>query len=455
MKARKPALVLVALATVAAAIGWGVTQHFRSVEAAPADTLLTEAPSSGPAVDQAEVTNRAIAFYETRIEGNPRAAADRANLAGLYLQRSRETGNYEDVLRAEQMARESLSSRVSSNSKAVRMLGASLLAQHRFTEALEVAQELVRIWPEDPAHRALLGELQMEVGDYDAARVTFGSLVGARDNLAVAPRLARWAEISGRPDEARHIFEAARDLAAYRSDLTAEQMAWYHFRLGDLALRHGELERAEEAFEAGLRTNPGDYRIISAMARLEAARGNWEKSIEYAEQAIATVLDPAMLALMSEVYAARGDAEKSAEYAKVMQVSLLSQSGAFHRAESQFLLDRAQRTAEISAQAAEEIRTRRDVYGYDLLAWALHKQGRHAEAKEAMAEALRMGTQDATLFYHAGMIERALGQRDAAKRYLKQALKVNPSFHPTHAPAARATLDSIRSEEPWRARLPF
>ena len=442
MKFQKSALIPFAIAA-SVALGWGATQHFRSAEASPADALPMDASPSDAAAAQAEVTNGAITFYEERIKGDPRAAADRANLAGLHLQRSRETGNYEDVLRAEDLARQSLAIRGKSNSKAFRTLSASLLAQHRFTEALEVAQELVRIWPEDPAHRALLGELQMELGDYDAARVTFGSLESARDNLAVAPRLARWAEISGRPEEARSIFQAARDRATYRTDFTREQMAWYDFRLGDLALRYGELDRAEEAFRKGLRTNPGDHRIVSATARLEAARRNWESAIVYGEQSIATVLDPATLGLLSDAYAALGDQAKATEYQMAMEVSILNQKGAFHREWSLFLLDRGRQVPEVTAQAADEIQSRKDVYGYDLLAWALHRQGRHAEAKQAMTSALRMGTQDASLFFHAGMIERALGNNQLARQHLKKALGINPYFHPTHPALVRATLKSL------------
>jgi len=41
-----------------------------------------------------------------------------------------------------------------------------------------------------------------------------------------------------------------------------------------------------------------------------------------------------------------------------------------------------------------------DIYGYDALAWALLANGRADEARPLMAEA-----RDATLLYHAGMIE--------------------------------------------------
>ena len=92
------------------------------------------------------------------------------------------------------------------------------------------------------------------------------------------------------------------------------------------------------------------------------------------------------------------------------------------------------------ARAREEIRSRRDIYGWDLLAWALHRSGRDAEAGEAMARALAMGTRDAMLFFHAGTIEAALGRRAAARRHLETALEIDPQWHPFQPRLARAML---------------
>ena len=40
----------------------------------------------------------------------------------------------------------------------------------------------------------------------------------------------------------------------------------------------------------------------------------------------------------------------------------------------------------------------------DCLAWTALKAGRFTEAQVAIEEALRLGTRDAKLFYHAGQI---------------------------------------------------
>jgi tetratricopeptide (TPR) repeat protein len=106
------------------------------------------------------------------------------------------------------------------------------------------------------------------------------------------------------------------------------------------------------------------------------------------------------------------------------------------------LLDHQRRVPEVLAQVQEEIRTRRDIYGWDLLAWALHHAGRDREAFPAMAHALTLGTEDAMLFYHMGTIQQALGHRVAAKRHLARALAINPTFHPTQARDARAVLEA-------------
>jgi len=60
-----------------------------------------------------------------------------------------------------------------------------------------------------------------------------------------------------------------------------------------------------------------------------------------------------------------------------------------------------------------------------------------------MSRALTLGTRDAMLFYHAGMIERGLGDAQSARHYLRAALETNPYWHPLQPDRARAVLDSL------------
>ena len=394
---------------------------------------------SADRADQLRVWNVALAQ-------DPVSALALGHLAALHLQRARETGDDRDYNKAEEYARRSLALRINRNGPTFVTLAAALVAQHRFQEAEQVATDLVAFDPTIPEYRAQLGEVQMELGRYEAARQSFDSLYKFRTNLSIAPRLARWAEINGNTTYARKLLAAALADASTQRDLPREQIAWFHLRLGDIDMRNGRMRSARRLFEDGLAAAPDDYRLLDAMSHLEAVEGNPKKAIEYGVRGIAIKLDPATLGTIGDAYAALGDKSKAQEFYKTMEVAVAGQSGAYHRAWSLFLLDHDLRVPEVMANVQKEIETRKDIYGYDLLGWALHREHRNEQARDAMMRARRLGTHDAMLYYHTGIIERALGNTNRSRYFLTQALEVNPEFHPTQPAEARAVLDSIGRE---------
>lgn len=393
-----------------------------------------------PVRDEARIREQNLTFYEWRLRRDSTSAFDLAQLASLHLQRGRERGDPTDVLRAEELARTSLASRDTRNGRAYTTLVSALMTQHRFTEARVVAQELEALDSTSVPARAVLAEIEMELGNYDVTRRMFGALYLRQADLAVAPRLARWLELQGQVEEARRLLTAALDTARARPKMPREQVAWFQLRIGDLELRGGHAGSAERAFQAGLAVAPTDARLLAALARVGAARSRWAQAVRYGERAIAIAPDPATLGLIGEGYAALGDSANAEQYYHAMEVVTLAQPGGFHRAWSLFLLDHERRVPEVLTKVEVEIETRRDIYGWDLLAWALHRSGRDREALPAMAKAMSLGTEDALLLYHRGSIERALGHRVAARRDFERALAINPYFSPTGARAARAAL---------------
>jgi tetratricopeptide (TPR) repeat protein len=414
---------------------------------AVARSLQTAEASAGPRFSEAEVLKMDLAFFQARVARDSLSARDFAELSRLFLQRARAGGGDGDLRRAETHARRSLRLRTGRNAEAFQVLGSSLMGQHRFAEARSVAERLVALDSTYRPARAMLGEIQLELGDYPAARRTFGMLLTSRGDLAVAPRYARWEELRGRPAEARRLLRAARDEASRRHEMPAAHIAWFHWRLGDLALRQGRPREAEKELKAGLAAAPDDNRLLDALARAAAARGRWSEAIEYGERAIARTLDPATLGLLYQVYAASGDSVKAEEYYHAMSITVLGQPDTFHRLWGLLLLDRGREVPTVLARAEREIEVRRDVYGWDLLAWALYRSGRPSEAREKMRRALALGTRDASLFYHAGIIEAALGRRADARRYLETALAINPHWHPFQPAEARQVLARLAGPE--------
>jgi tetratricopeptide (TPR) repeat protein len=398
------------------------------------------------AMSEASRRDDQIRVWKIALSQDSASAISLGQLSALYYQRARETGVDADYPVAEQYAQRSIGLRTNRNGKTFVTLANVLMAEHRFGDAEKVARDLVELDPETPQYRALFGEIELELGKYDEAKRQFDLLYPFRSHLSIAPRLARWHELIGHGAYARKILNDALATSLTHREMPREQVAWFHLRAGEIEMRQGRLRSARELFEKGLRIEPNDYRLLSAMASLAVVEGRPKDAIDFGERAIAIKLDPATLGTIGDAYAAIGDKATAADYVRTMEVAVAGQPGAYHRAWSLFLLDHGRRYAEVLANARAELETRQDIYGYDVLAWALHRNGRNLEARIAMNSALRLGTRDALLDFHAGMIEHALGDVPRTRFYLERALWTNPRFHPTHGTEARAVLESLSRE---------
>jgi tetratricopeptide (TPR) repeat protein len=83
----------------------------------------------------------------------------------------------------------------------------------------------------------------------------------------------------------------------------------------------------------------------------------------------------------------------------------------------------------------------------DILAWTLYQSGNYAEADTLTQKALRLGTRNALMYYHAGMIAHALRRDDMAADYLNKALSLNPRFSLLYAEGAKKMLAELPARD--------
>lgn len=330
-------------ATARLAVAWSAMLVLAGACSAADARDTTRTPTLDSAVvspgEQREIE---IAFYADRAARDPLSAADRSRLAALHLDRARETGSFADLERAEGFARESLRLRNAHNAGTFALLASILMAQHRFADALQAAERADMMDPGVVSHRALIGEVALELGDYERARALFDSLRREQMSDVVSLRLARWDEVSGRTDWAvRQLNRVAVEWERL-PEVPHQQLTWLYLRLAELAMKEGRLAGADSALQTGFAHAPNDYRLLGAAARLAARRGRWRESIRCGERAIAVSMEPTTLGLLSDTYAAVRDTVRSAEYAATMRTVALSQPGFPHRAWSLWMLDHGQ-----------------------------------------------------------------------------------------------------------------
>jgi tetratricopeptide (TPR) repeat protein len=433
------------------------------MEAALATEAFSVPPATLLAADTAQVT-ATIRSLEEKVKQNPDDFIAYTKLAGYYLQRQRETGSSEYITLAGRAAHASLAILPpEQNYGGLATLAQAEYALHDFTAARDHAMQLTKLDPTKGSGFEILSDALIELGEYNSAQRALDQLQRlAEEAVGTQTRLGKYALLRGRPKDAAQYLSRAVVLALEQSPPQREPVAWCRWQLGETAFAIGDYATAEQHYRDALTTFPDYFRALASLGRVRAARGDLVDAIEQYEHAVRIVPDPLFVAALGDLYKL-ADREKDAatQYALVEQIARLNALGGllYNRQQALFYADHDLKPQEAYENATKEYAVRRDIYGADAVAWTALKAGKLAEAQVAMREALRLGTRDAKLFYHAGMIARAAGNNVSARDYLKRALSLSPQFDPLQALVAKERLNASpetkRNRESARVTSPI
>jgi tetratricopeptide (TPR) repeat protein len=406
------------------------------------------APPATPIPSDEEAIKISLRFLEDRIKRDPEDFIAYNQLAEYYLRFLRETSDTRYLELASRAARASLAVLPPEmNAGGLAALAQVEFASHNFAAARDHAQLLIQLEPRKGYSYMILGDVLLELGDYDGAAGIFHKMERATGNNSnTETRLGRLALLRGQTDIARRRFTTALVFALDEVAPPRETVAWCRWQLGEIAFSTGDYEAAERHHRDALITLPNYYRALASLGRVLAARGDLAGAIEQYEHVTSILPDPVFIAALGDIYKLAGrEREAASQYELVEQIARLDElNGAlYNRQIAIFYADHDIKADEACASAEKEYQTRKDIYGADALAWTALKAGRVAQAQAAIKEALRLGTRDAKLYYHAGMIAKAAGDRSAARSYIERALKLNPQFDPLQSQVAIKTLEEL------------
>jgi tetratricopeptide (TPR) repeat protein len=408
---------------------------------------MQPAPAVVALPSEAESSERAIRFLERRVSSDPDDFIAYNKLAEFYLKRQRETGSLDYLNLALRAARASLVAMPEAlNKGGLAALAQAEFASHDFASAHGHGQRLVELDRNKSYPYQILGDALTELGDYVNASTAYRRMAQLSSGVSTETRLAREALLRGQPADAEKRLSTALALALDQDSPARETVAWIRWQLGEVAYSVGDYPEAERYCRDALATFPDYYRALAGLARARAAQGDLEGAVEHYQRAVQIIPDPTFIAALGDVYRLSGrDREAQAQYALVEHIGKLSELNGvlYNRQLAMFYADHDLKREEAYQQAAREYAARHDVYGSDALAWTALKAGKLSEAQSAIKEALKLGTRDARLYYHAGMIAFAAGDKAAARDYLNRALTLSLHFDLLQELNARKTLDSI------------
>jgi len=403
--------------------------------------LLCLAPGSGPARAQEASADGAIRLYQQMVRRHPRDARMYYRLGDAYVQKVRESGDPTYLRLGEEALRRALSI-YPRYSDASRHLAFVLYSRHDFEGAAAEARKAIELNPDDSHTWGILGDAELEVGKYDQARESYQRMIEIEADLYSLSRLSGSKSLRGDPRGAIEDLERAIQ-AGRGKGRPKESLAWAQWQLGNEHFAIGKLAEAEGEYLEAVRTYPNYYRALASLAQVRAAQKRYEDAVDLYLRAIAIIPQPDYVAALGDLYAKLGRREEAKKQYDLVeyigQLSTLSRI-LYNRELAYFYADHDLKLEQALELARKELEYRHDIYAYDLLAWALLKNGQPEGALVAITEALKLGTRDARLFFHAGMIRYGLGDGDEARAYLRRALETNPSFHVFFADVAAQTL---------------
>jgi tetratricopeptide (TPR) repeat protein len=402
----------------------------------------SSAANGGLAPDPRPLSERQLETLQAKLRQNPNDVKSLGQLGQLYLQRARETGDPAYYSRAEAAFTDALA-RDKGDITATVGLGSLALSRHQFREALAWGEKARTLAPKTAAVYGVIADAQTELGQYPEAVATVQQMVNLRPDLASYSRVSYTRELHGQIDGAIEAMQRAVEAG----DPGTEGVAWTRVQLASLYFNTGRLAEADREFSHALAEVPNYIHALAGRGRVAAARGDYPSAIDLYKRATVTIPVTQYVIELGDIYAATGQSQAAADqYALVrIQIKLLAANGSNDDLEfALFAADHPEAAglspAEVVTQARAALAARPTVYGHGVLAWALYRAGQYEEAARESALALSLGTQDATLHFHAGMIARARGDQGAAREHLETALRINPNFSVLHAPEARTAL---------------
>ncbi len=375
-----------------------------------------------------------IVRLQKRLELFPEDAAAYAGLGLAHLQQVREDGDASHYQQAEAAFQASLS-RDEKQADALVGMGMLALARHDFVAAIPWAEAVLAVAPHSVEAIGLLVDANVELGRYDEALAKGQAMVDLRPGVASFSRASYLRELNGDSAGAIQAMQRALEVAVPGT----ESWRWTAVQVGHLHFSLGEWQEAEEYYQAALQSHAAYPFALAGRARVSAAQGDTTAAIRLYSQALDRLPLPEFAIPLGDLYTLTGQPEKAAEqYGLVGVIQQLNQAGGMS-VDLELALFEADYgdPATALALARQAYAARPSIYAADALAWALHRNGLDAEAQPYSAESLRLGTRDALLHYHAGVIAQALGDNEMASQHLQTALEINPAFSLLYASDAR------------------
>ena len=295
---------------------------------------------------------------------------------------------------------------------------------HRFKESETLARSLVQQRGLSFDY-GLLGDALMEQGKLDDAVEAYQRMMNLKPDLRAYARAAHMRWLKGDLEGAIEAMELA---VSAGSPSDAESSAWVSTRLAFYEFQAGRLNEAEQRCALAISLQSDYASTLLLKGKMLLAQSSLGEAVQVLQRAVKLNPLPEYEWTLAEALRAAGKENEAREVE-----AQLCQRGASSdpRTLALYLATRHVSSDTAVRLARAEFDSRSDVFTHDALAWSLAAAGKLTEAHTEMQRAMAEGTQDARLFFHAGIIASQAGHSADAERWLRKASELSHLLLPS------------------------
>ena len=377
--------------------------------------IITGLAAVGALLAQVTPAQQEIAGMSAVVQRNPEDAGALSRLAMAYSRRARETGDPQFYAKAMDTIAAALEMSPD-NYEALRAKTWTLLGQHEFAQAAELAEQLNQRAPDDVLIYGFLTDAYVELGRYEKALESAQWMLDIRPGTV--PGLTRAAyirELYGFIDGAIELMEQAYDRSPYNEK---EDLAWIQVHLAHLTRLKGDFDAADAHIEQALALFPDYHYALAERGRLRQAQGRCAAAAAAFEARYQLAAHPENLFEWAEALKMAGqDAQADEMFARFEQAAV-RESDSWDNANRELIayyVDYANRPLDALQIAKRDFGRRQDVFTRAAYAWALFHTGQEQEARDQLKQVLKIGVVDPRIARYAAAMDVKRPTREMAQ----------------------------------------
>lgn len=348
-----------------------------------------------------------IDFWQKKFDAAPNQFSYLSQIASNYSKLFEITGNINHIYKAEELLLQSNEALQYTQVSTIRALARNYITQHRFKEALALANKALVIGEGKRATQKLLFDVQMELGNYIEAEKNLKAIQDPKD-FDFLIRIAKWSDYLGDLKTAIFFMEKAAKEAEKNENNALK--VWAYSNLGDMYGHAGQIEDSYKFYLKTLALEPHNSYALKGIAWITFSH---EKNTKEADRIINIISkkhnSPDFYLMKSEIAEYENDYKlKSKNIIAYFNMLKENKYGAMYNKYNALIFADEKITAQKALEIAEiEVDHRPTPDSYDLLAWSYYNLGDYKKALEIVQKHVAGKSFEPELNYHLAMIYKA------------------------------------------------